>query len=410
MAACLLHRGTPMSLHHPSKRSDGRPDVVCLSHLRWNFVYQRPNHLMSRYAREHRVFYVEEPIFDEAPESAGRLEFFETREPWLEIVVPHLRPGMPLQEVDASLRQLLDQLVEAARIRDPLLWLYTPMLFEPTKHLRRSGLVYDCMDELSLFRHAPPELVTRERDLISSADVVFTGGHGLWEAKRHLHPRIHPFPSSVDVDHFGQARIAMNEPEDQRVIARPRLGFFGVLDERLDIELLQGAAERKPDWQFVMVGPVVKIDPATLPRRPNIHYLGPRNYEQLPSYLAGWDVTIMPFARNESTRFISPTKTLEYLAAGKPVVSTSIRDVVRHFAAEQLVRIADSAADFVSEVEGALSERDTPRGTKRRADADAMLARTSWDRTWSRMRSLVQSALSRRHADTTEEAAPCSTI
>ncbi|MCL2778590.1 MAG: glycosyltransferase family 1 protein [Polyangiaceae bacterium] len=388
---------------HRGGRARASDDVLCLSHLRWGFVYQRPNHLMSRYARNHRVFFVEEPIFDA---DVPRLEVVEI-EPSLWTAVPHLPAGRSPRAVEVMLAELLDGLVVRDRVRAPLLWLYTPMAVPFTRHLEHAGIVYDCMDELSLFRGAPRELVDRERELFAMADIVFTGGHGLWEAKKERHANIHAVPSSVDAAHFARARTKLQDPSDQRSIAHPRLGFFGVLDERFDVPLLEQSARARPQWQFVLVGPVVKIDPATLPRLPNIHYLGPKSYAELPAYLAGWDVAIMPFARNESTRYISPTKTLEYLAAGKPVVSTSIRDVVRTFADKALVRIADRADDFVIAAEEALAERGTPRGDARQMAVDELLSQTSWDRTWARMHALVERAITRSQAR--REELSCST-
>jgi UDP-galactopyranose mutase len=246
------------------------------------------------------------------------------------------------------------------------------------------------MDELSAFRGAPAELVQREAELMQAADVVFTGGQSLYEAKRAQHTNIHAFPSSVDVGHFRTARKLLGEPPDQAGIAHPRLGFFGVVDERMDTALLDGVAEARPDWQLVILGPTAKIDPADLPRRPNIHYLGPKAYRELPRYLARWDVALLPFARNESTKFISPTKTPEYLAAGCPVVSTSIRDVVRPYGEQGLVRIADTVPDFVRQVQEALAH-DRKSARWRRA-VDSMLATMSWDRTWGEMSALVEEA------------------
>jgi UDP-galactopyranose mutase len=251
--------------------------------------------------------------------------------------------------------------------------------------------VYDCMDQLSAFQAAPPELLLREAELFQRADLVFTGGHTLYEAKRSQHPHVYAFPSAVDVEHFAQARLAQEDPIDQAGLPRPRLGFCGVLDERLDTDLVAAVADMRPKWQIVLVGPVAKIDPATLPSRPNIHYLGAKTYAELPAYLAGWDVALIPFARNESTRFISPTKTPEYLAAGRPVVSTSIRDVVRPYRDERLARIADTAEDFVAAVEAAM--RDDADSRQRRVDR--FLAEISWDKTWSAMDELVREAIAR---------------
>jgi glycosyltransferase involved in cell wall biosynthesis len=381
-------------------------EVICLSHLRWGFVYQRPNHLMSCCARDRRVFFVEEPILGaEAP----RLEV-SLVDKGVHVAVPHLPHGVSGEAAKAMQRHLLQELVDRSRIRDPLLWFYTPMALGYARDLRASGVVYDCMDELSHFRGAPPELRERERELFTIADVVFTGGQSLYEVKRHHHPRVHAFPSSVDAPHFHRARSPMPEPHDQRSLRRPRLGFFGVIDERMDLELVERVAESRPYWELVFVGPIAKIDPAHLPRRANIHYLGQKSYDELPHYLAGWDVAVMPFARNDATKFISPTKTLEFLAAGKPIVSTAIRDVVRPYGDRGLVRIANEPSSFVSAVEAALAERGTPAERARHDNGDVVLAQTSWGRTWSRMQSAVHHALSSRtRAEVEKEGAPCST-
>jgi UDP-galactopyranose mutase len=370
-------------------------DVLCLSHLRWGFVFQRPNHLMTRCARESRVFYVEEPAFDGGP---PRLESRRVKDR-LSVVVPHLPPEManwPLLAVERTLESLLAELVAERRIRRPVVWFYTPMAMGFASKIDASAVVYDCMDELSHFDGAPPLLGERERKLFDVADIVFTGGQSLYEAKRGRHPRVHAFPSSVDAAHFGRAKAKSADPPDQARIPRPRLGFFGVVDERMDVSLLTTVARARSDLHFVILGPVVKIDPRRLPRLPNIHWLGAKRYEELPDYIAGWDVAIMPFARNAATKFISPTKTLEYLAAGKPVVSTSIRDVVSPYGERGLVNIADSPADFVSAVDEALAARGTERETERRAASEACVASTSWDSTWDRMRALVQSRLASR--------------
>jgi UDP-galactopyranose mutase len=261
------------------------------------------------------------------------------------------------------------------------------------------------MDELANFRNAPPRLRKLEAELLRRADLVFTGGRSLYEAKRGQHRSAHCFPSSVDVEHFGQARAAGPDPIDQLGIPAPRLGFFGVIDERMDLELLEAVARARPDWQLVMLGPVVKIDPESLPRLPNIHWLGGKPYKELPRYIAGWDVALLPFARNEATRFISPTKTPEYLAAGKPVVSTSITDVVRPYGEAGLAAIADTPAEFVSAVERVLAED----GTARQARVDELLAEMSWDRTWFAMQELIDAAITQR-APQQKEAEPRSAI
>ncbi|WP_257454491.1 glycosyltransferase family 1 protein [Archangium lipolyticum] len=377
-----------MQSSHNVMETGQQPDLVCLSHLRWNFVFQRPQHLLSRFARERRVFFFEEPIYDR---KQPRLQVTRSLEGvW--VAVPHLPEGLDEQRVVAMQRAMLDELLARHAVHRYVSWYYTPMALPFTRHLEPRAVAYDCMDELSAFRGAPPALLRHEVELLERADLVFTGGQSLYEAKRDRHPCVHAFPSSVDVAHFATARRPLKDPEDQASIPHPRLGFFGVVDERMDVALLEAVADARPDWQLVIIGPVVKIDPATLPRRPNLHFLGGKLYTELPAYLANWDVALMPFARNESTRFISPTKTPEYLAAGKPVVSTSIRDVVRPYGEQGLVRIADTPEDFVRACEAALAE-DRATWLPR---VDAHLATMSWDTTWSQMKALLDAASGRR--------------
>ena len=386
-------------------------DVLCLSHLRWGFVYQRPNHLMSRCAQGRRVYFVEEPTFGaHTPHLATQ----KTPEGVI-VVVPHLRDDDAGAGADAGVKRLLDRFVEDQNIQEPLLWFYTPMALAYAGHLRAKVTVYDCMDELSLFRGAPPELLQNEEELLRRADLVFTGGESLYEAKRGRNPHVHAFPSSVDAAHFARARqgSALPTPVEEAALPAPRVGYFGVVDERIDLDLVAALADTHPSWSVVVVGPVVKIDPRDLPQRANVHYLGGKSYEDLPAHLAAWDVAIMPFAENEATRFISPTKTLEYLAAGKPVVSTPIRDVVRPYGDEGLVRVG-TGAGFVAHVAAAMDERGTEAAESRRALADAFVAKTSWDRTWKRMDGLIEDVASRRRReretkDETKGARQCST-
>jgi len=366
----------------------GRDVLLCLSHLRWDFVFQRPQHLLTRAARNRDVLLFEEPVF--APDIAPRLETRVTPE-GVTIAVPHLPAGLDPDGVAETQRRLLDGLLAPFHGRRLIAWFYTPMALEFAAHLRPAVTVYDCMDELSLFRGAPPRLVEHERDLLERADLVFTGGRSLYEAKRDRHPRAFCFPSSIDATHFRAARLPQPDPEDQAAIPAPRIGFFGVVDERMDMELLGALAEARPDWSFVMIGPVVKIDPATLPRLPNIHWLGGRTYAALPSYLAGWTLGFMPFARNESTRFISPTKTPEFLAAGLPLVSTPITDVVRDWGEAGLVEIAEDPPAFARALETLLHR---PREAWLQ-QVDAALAGRSWDRTWAAMDALIAGTLNR---------------
>jgi UDP-galactopyranose mutase len=343
-------------------------------------VFQRPQHLMTRFARDNRVIFWEEPM----PAPAGSAPRLQTRvcpQSGVTIATPLLAETDTGEARDRLLQELLEQLLAATP--GPLVrWYYTPMMLPFSRQLEAACTVYDCMDELANFKFAPPELMALEQELLAAADVVFTGGYSLWEAKRDRHPNIHPFPSSVDRGHFAKARIEQASPDDQAQIPAPRLGFYGVVDERMDLDLLAAVADARPQWNLVIVGPVVKIEPDALPRRPNLHYLGGKTYDQLPGYLSGWDVALMPFAINEATRFISPTKTPEYLAGGRPVVSTPITDVSRHYGKLEGVKVADTPEAFVAACEAALR---LPRQGAWLEAADAELASMSWDQTFERM-------------------------
>jgi glycosyltransferase involved in cell wall biosynthesis len=361
------------------------PTLLCLSHLRWSFVYQRPQHLMSRFARDYNVLFYEDPI---ATEDAQPWLEVHLEENGVQVLIPRLPQGCHGTDASRVRRGLLDGHLAKLGVGELMLWYYTPMALDFADHLQPALTVYDCMDELSAFRGAPSELIEREYELLKRADLVFTGGYSIWEAKRELHDDVHPFPSSVDVEHFAAARRPQQDPADQADIPHPRLGFYGVIDERLDIELVDRVAWERPDWQIVLVGPVVKIDPAELPQQENIHYLGGKAYDELPQYLAGWDVAIMPFALNESTRFISPTKTPEYIAGGRPVVSTPIKDVVRTYGDTGIVRIANSDETcvdaFVEACEAALKDAEDRDHLLK--TADRILGDMSWDHTWSLMK------------------------
>lgn len=310
----------------------------------------------------------------------------------LRVVKPVLPPNLSPEAAVEAQRTLLDNLLEEYNVHDYALWYYTPAALAFSAHLQPQAVVYDCMDELSLFQGASADLCTWEEELFRRADVVFTGGPSLYEAKRLRHNNAHLFPSSIDFNHFARARQD-SEPADQAAIPYPRLGFFGVIDERFDIELIDAVARARPDWQVVLIGPVVKIDPQQLPRHDNIHYLGARDYDMLPAYLGGWDVALLPFARNNATRFISPTKTPEYLAGGKPVVSTPIRDVIDLYGHLDMVCIAADGDEFVQCIEKLLDQGIQSHWL---SASDSLLAHSSWDSTWSAMEQQLQAGIVRQ--------------
>jgi len=362
-----------------------QPAILCLSHLRWNFVFQRPQHLMSRFAKDRLVYFVEEPVYHEGEPALKTVVCPQTG---VNVVTPHLRNN---RNTRRTLERLLTGFVQDQNLTASVAWFYTPMAlqFFP-KNMNPAAIVYDCMDELSMFRNAPSHLVALEKQLLRQADVVFTGGVSLFEAKRSLHRNIHAFPSGVDVHHFQKARGLEGEYREQQGIARPRLGFAGVIDERMDLELIGEVARRRPEWQLIMIGPTAKIAPEALPRESNIHWLGMRDYKELPHYFAGWDVAIMPFALNDSTRFISPTKTPEFLVAGLPVVSTPIRDVVRPYGELGMVRIAATPEEFIEAVDCSLA---VGMGMKWRERADEYLKTLSWDSVWDGMNRKLTASL-----------------
>jgi len=378
------------------RATEASPDsVLCFSHLRWNFVFQRPQHLMSRFARDHRVFFIEEPVM-KSEDSAPYPDISRCPRTGVVVATPHLPLHGSRFAHEKMLKEMLDGLRSREKIVAPIAWYYTPAMYAFSRHVDAAATVYDCMDELANFRLASPQLPLLERELMHHADIVSTGGHSLYEAKRAFHGNVHAFPSSVDRAHFETARYGVDpEPDDQVKLGHPRLGYFGVLDERIDWPLLASIADARPEWSIVMVGPVAKIAMDELPERPNLHYLGRKAYEELPRYLAGWDVALMPFAINEATRFISPTKTPEYLAGGKPVVSTPVTDVLRQYGNLKCVRIARSVDGFIDACEDAMAPAASSGEWLR--EADHAIEHLSWDSTFRRMLAVVGETL-RHHA------------
>jgi UDP-galactopyranose mutase len=362
-------------------------DLICLSHLRWGFVFQRPQHLMSRFARTRRVFFVEEPIFED---TEPYLKSSVCPKTGVHVQTPVLPSGLSRQQILELQRTLLNSMLQRNHISDYIAWYYTPMAREFAFDLKPSVTIYDCMDELSAFAGAPPSMRLKEEELFRDADLVFTGGTSLFESKRKQHPSVHLFPSSVEVEHFAQAKSIRRDPEAQSQLPHPRLGYAGVIDERMDLELLRELAAERPDWQIILLGPVVKIDDTSLPKAANIHYLGMKAYSELPAYLSGWDIGMLPFALNESTRFISPTKTPEYLAAGLRVVSSPIRDVVTPYGDLGLVAIAKGAGEFIKAVDSLLH---SPPNLPFRVRVDQFLSQSSWDKTWTGMTELIENTL-----------------
>jgi len=368
------------------------PIIIALSHLRWNFVYQRPQHLLSRLGKHYDIIFFEEPVFHEKE----HLMVVTKPHPNVTVYTPHT-PVKAAGFHDDQLPYLKPLVRElAADHEKAIVWFYTPIAMPLLDELDPELVVYDCMDELAAFKNSPKQLLQRENVLLKKADIVFTGGPSLYRAKHNRHPNVHCFPSSVDVAHFAQALDRTNSHPTHSTLPRPRLGYYGVIDERLDLGLIGQLADAHAEWQIILVGPVAKINVTELPRRKNIHYLGQRPYEELPQILAGWDACLLPFALNESTRFISPTKTLEYMAAQLPIVSTHIADVVELYGSA--VSIASTSEEFILACEKALLETPEEQ-TQRIKAAGNILSSGSWESTAEKMHSLLSTLTPRQTAN-----------
>ncbi len=380
----------PTNILNILERDFTRPQtIVVFSHLRYEFVKQRPQHLLERMAQDMDVIFVEEPIAYR-PEEEGTAHTF-TPFPRITVVQPKTKFG----DFEA-LKEVIYSFTSLSRSDKPALWFYSPSFVYMSSLIPYSMVIYDCMDELSQFKGAPPELLNDERQLLTVADLVFTGGRSLYESKRKRHPEVYCFPSSVERKHFAKAlKKSTKLPADIAKITGPVVGFYGVIDERLDLDLIKQTAELLPEVQFAMIGPVVKISEADLPTLPNVHYLGGKNYEELPAYLKGFDVAFMPFALNEATEFISPTKTLEFMAAEKPIISTAIRDVAEIYTKE--VKIARSAQEMADAITDYLHESGTAKKA-RIALERAVLHKTSWDKTATAMKKIMAEKLQELHA------------
>ena len=365
--------------------------LIIFSHLRWDFVYQRPQHLATRLAQISTLYFIEEPVFD----AHDNIYYERVIKNKVLVMVPHLKPGLSHEFTINGLSLLFDEFIRSFDLNNTAFWYYTPMALEFTVSYKTAITIYDCMDELSAFKFAPENMQILEKELMKKADLVLTGGKSLFEAKKADHDNIHAFPSSIDKAHFLKARHSSTIPQDQTTTNKPKLGFCGVIDERFDIELISAIAKAKPDWQIILIGPVVKIDPNSLPDHPNIQYLGSKTYDQLPDYMAGWDIALIPFLLNESTRFISPTKTPEYLAAGLPVISTPIADVVDPYGLNNLVSIGTSADEVITLAEKALNNKGME--TDRLRKVDAFLALNSWDKTFDGIKTEILKVIKQKN-------------
>lgn len=354
-------------------------DLIVLSHLRWDFLFQRPQHILSRYGRYRRVYYFEEPLFGmtEIP----RLHIKETPDNVL-VVVPHIPTKGSPQELNLQLAKLLDELIEDEEIIEYSLWYYTPMALNFTRHLKPQNIIFDLMDELINFYEDKRQLGLLEKELTDNADLVFMNGRTLFNSKKHLNSNIHELPSSIDFKHFSLARQKLIEPDDQVHIPHPRIGFYGVIDQRVDLEIIGKIAELEPLYQFIVLGPIINVKTSELPIRNNIHFLDKKDYHALPLYLAGWDCVFMPYRLDDSTKLFSPAKILEFLAAGKPVVASPLPDIIYSYKGKELIHLAKSPEEFIKKINLALQEN---RNEEWITKIDSFLQDQNWDDLFSKM-------------------------
>jgi beta-glucosidase/6-phospho-beta-glucosidase/beta-galactosidase/glycosyltransferase involved in cell wall biosynthesis len=370
----------------------GRYGIVVFSHLRWGFVWQRPQQFLSRFARVHQVLFMEEPQFDLVEGSQPHLKMHRVM-PNVTVACPHVpnsynrNPALP-ELLRKFTRQAMADANTDGAFDCPLLWYYSPMdAAWSLGHFENRGIIYDCMDELSQFTGAPKALISNEARLMEHADVIFTGGYELWLRKKQRE-NVHFFGCGVEFNHFAQAQDEYTTiPPDIDFMARPILGWFGVIDERVDYGMVGEMARLRPEWSFAMVGPVVKVDPNLLPHSPNLYWLGQRDYTVLPNYCRAFDICMMPFSINAATQYINPTKTLEYFATGRPVISTPVTDVVRQFS--DLVEIVKTTDEFLAAAERLLQQPDQERIARGIEKARA----SSWESTVKAMREIIGKAI-----------------
>ena len=370
-----------------------QPLLIVFSHVRWSPAGSRPQHLLSRLAGRWQVIYIEEPRPGPSPGPATLLQWHHDSH--LSVLVPQT-PLSPAGFHDDQLGTVLPLLKRhlAATARQPdAAWLTTPMALPLAQALKPGRIVYDCMEPLAELEHAPRQIAQRERALMKQADLVFAAGPSLYSERQADHPAMHCLPNAVDAAHFALGSPAAGPPAlgDHDIGRGPRVGFHGVIDERIDLGLVAAVAEAHPDWTVEMAGPVHAPLSTPLPQRDNLHWSGPWRYEDLPALLASWDLALMPFVLSPANRLANPLQTLEYLAADLPVVSTPLRDVDWLYG-EAVSLAAPGAAGFLQACEQTLAESASAR-YRRSLAAMSIVASHSWDRSADTVDSLLLGAL-----------------
>lgn len=322
--------------------SHQRKRIVCLSSTRWSFLWQRPQQIMSRLCARHDILYVDPPfpVAEEqvrgiSNDESGTLivKNLQTINDALQIFRPleisrFSYPDLDSNELLKMNQELLQCQIQKALFQlgwqHPLLWLYDPRNVNLVDQLNPCGVIYDCVDSFRSFSWSHPHVSIWEEALVDRADVVLATSRALYQERLRKNRYTFLVPNAADYKHFSPWQ-GYEKPADITAISRPRLGFIGAIYEWVDLELLQVIADKSPAWNLVLIGP--KQHGLQLPERSNIHWLGQRGYAELPAYVHSFDVALIPFLVNETTQHANPIKFWEYLAAGKPVVSTLLPEI-----------------------------------------------------------------------------------
>jgi len=382
-----------------NREQENRKTIICFSHLTWDRnLFQRPQQLMLRFSKRFNVLYVSgyscRQFFIDLFRRKKTHSYHVTDN--LAVYSPFaLPPIKKYSSITIRLNKILLSFLVKRRLKklkfkDPILWIYHPRYIDAIGKFKEELIIYDCMDDFTslLSDYEDRERnIKDERALLKKADMVFAGGYSIAELKRDSREHIHVFPSAVEIYHFKKARSDNLEmPDDITDIPHPILGYWGAIDERVDHELLKRLAMKHPEWSIVLLGPIVRHkagDLSYLKEIKNIFWLGPKDYSLLPNYAKAFDVCLIPFVLSREGKFLSPTKTLEYLATGKPVVSTPITDVVRFY--DGVVGIADGPDEFGMAVRRCMEEDNASMKQKRICFTE----NKSWEDTAEKMEKLI---------------------
>lgn len=381
--------------------------IVHFAHGRWNDIWRTRQHIFSRLALKNTVLYVEPKIYALSDVRLGEVSREEWRVPRLQheadglwvyrhpVWAPHtLRPG--LATLTRQLRRLaLRRAMARLGMRQPITWVFQPKDAELVGALGERLTVCHVNDEYSAYRYHSPEkrrhIQEQERQLLSRADLVIVTSQALLEAKAYLNPHIALVPNGVDLAAFERVRQAnMPPPEDIAQLPRPLVGYSGHISVRLDLPLLAEIARQHPEWSLPLVGSVYEKgceeELKDLRALPNVHFLGEKAPQQVPQYIFAFDACLIPYQQGEETRNINSIKLYEYLAAGKPVVTIDMPSLngFRH-----VIRVADSAETFITELEAALQEADPALLEERRR----LAAENTWEQRVEQISTIVQARL-----------------